>query len=78
MEDSTIFLWQTQSIKHAFYMASDVLLSYHLSNVFVKAVHSGDVRKYLILLPLLSSADDTKSLVKTLKNDGFLKARVVP
>ena len=77
LEDSTIFLWQTGSIKHAFYMASDVLLSYHLSNVFVRAIDSGENRKYMILLPLASSAEETKSLVKTLRKDGYLKAKIV-
>src|SRR4051812_38380814 len=28
VQDSLIFLWQTESIKHAFYMASDILLDY--------------------------------------------------
>jgi len=77
LEDSTIFLWQTKSIKHAFYMASDILLSYHLSNVFVKAISSGEERKYMILIPTASSADDTMSLVKTMRKDGFLKAKII-
>jgi len=77
LKDSTIYLWQTESIKHAFYMASDVLLSYHLSNVFVKAINSGESRKYMVLLPLATSDDETKSLVKTLRKDGYLKAKII-
>jgi len=77
LQDSAIFLWQTESIKHAFYMASDILLSYHLSNVFVKAIHSGEERKYMVLVPMQLTSDDTKEFVSTLRKDGFLKAKVI-
>jgi len=76
LQDSTIFLWQTGSIKHAFYMASDILIDYHLSNVFVKAIHSGEERKYMILIPMSLTPEDTKAFVSELKKDGFLKAKV--
>jgi rare lipoprotein A len=77
LQDSTIFLWQTKSIKHAFYMASDILLSYHLSNVFVRAVNSGEERKYMILIPAAFTPEDTMALIKTMRNDGFLKAKII-
>ena len=77
LQDSTIFIWQTESIKHAFYMASDILMDYHLSNVYVKAIHSGEKRKYMILLPLGLTYEYTQAFVKTLKQDGFLKAKVI-
>ena len=77
LQDSTIFLWQTKSIKHAFYMASDILLSYHLSNVFVRAIDSGENRKYMVLIPLALTPEDTNEFIRTLKQDGFLKAKVI-
>ncbi len=69
--DSVIFVWQTASVKHAFYMASDLLLSYHLPDVFVKAVGSGKARKYKIIIPLPQVEGDADKLVMTLKTDGF-------
>jgi rare lipoprotein A len=77
LQDSTIYIWQTASIKHAFYMASDLLLSYHLSNVYVKAIKSGEERKYMILVPLGITPEATNAFVKILKQEGFLKAKVV-
>jgi rare lipoprotein A len=74
--DTTIFVWQTESVKHAFYMASDILLSYGLENVFVKAVNSGEKRKYKILVPKPVESDGSKTLIKTFKKDGFQFAKL--
>ncbi len=49
--DSAIFVWQTESLKHAFYMASELVLDYHLENAFVKASGNGTKRKYIVLIP---------------------------
>jgi len=78
LRDSSIFVWQTTSVKHAFYMASDILLSYHLANAFVRAIGSGSARKYQILILPPVMVEERSSLIKTLKRDGFLFAKLIP
>jgi hypothetical protein len=77
LADSAIFLWQTESVKHAFYMASDLLLSYQLENVYVRASSSGTNRKYKILIPRKGDEVETKALIKKFRKDGFQFARLV-
>jgi len=77
LHDSAIFVWQTESIRHAFYMASDMLLNYHLQDVLVKATGTGAARKYKILIPCPATGEEARSLVKSFKSDGFLKAKVI-
>lgn len=77
LTDSIIFVWQTESIKHAFYMASDMLLSYHLDNVYVKAIKTGNERRYKIFIPLPQELHDPIALLKTLKKDGFRFAKLI-
>ena len=78
LKDTTIFIWQTKNLKHALYMASDILLSYHLQNTFVKASDAGQSRRYLILIPLPDSKNYRNELLGTLKKDGFLYAKLYP
>lgn len=78
LHDSTIYIWQTESIKHAFYMASDILLSYQLQNVYVKAIRSGTERKYLLLVPKPSSHRDLLEQVNIFKKDGFKFTKLIP
>lgn len=76
LNDTTIFVWQTESVKHAFYMASDILLSYRLEDVFVKAVHSGEKRKYKILVPRPQDQTVSLELLKRFRKEGFQYAKL--
>lgn len=77
LHDSCVMVWQTEFIKHAFYVASDLLLSYQLENVFVKALGSGTGRRYRILIPCVPGSSDSKKLVRNLRKDGFLHAKII-
>ncbi len=78
LNDSSIFVWQTESIKHAFYMASDILLSYKFNDVYVRVAGTGKNRKYIILIPLSETRMESMTIIKTLMNDGFRFARITP
>ncbi|MEO8088353.1 MAG: septal ring lytic transglycosylase RlpA family protein [Bacteroidota bacterium] len=77
LPDSAIFVWQTESVKHAFYMASDILLSYKLSNVYVKSIRTGNERKFKIFIPLPQVTTDALTLIRTLKKDGFRYTKLI-
>ncbi len=75
--DSAIYVWQTKSAKHAFYMASDLLLDYQLNDVYVKVVGNEKVRKYMVIIPKSGEIRDADELVLTLKQDGFQFAKKI-
>ena len=75
--DSAIYVWQTKSAKHAFYMASDLLLDYQLNDVFVKVVGNEKTRKYMVIIPNSGEIRDADELVLTLKQDGFQFAKKI-
>ncbi|CAN5361910.1 hypothetical protein BH11BAC1_BH11BAC1_14200 [soil metagenome] len=77
LTDSSIFVWQTESVKHAFYMASDILLSYHLENVYVKAINARGERMYKLFIPLPQKNEEATALVNTLKKDGFRFTKLI-
>ena len=77
LNDSAIFVWRTENVKHAFYMASDILLSYHLDNVFVKATGQDSTRSYKILIPKPEDPGVSRDLIKRFKRDGFQYAKPV-
>ncbi len=75
--DSAIYVWQTKSAKHAFYMASDLLLDYQLNDVYVKVVGNEKARKYMVIIPKSGEIRDADELVLTLKQDGFQFAKKI-
>lgn len=75
--DSSIFIWQTTSARHAFYMASHLLLDYPLEDVFVKVSGNGEKRNYLVMIPGPSNTNETKDLIQTLKEHGFHFAKLI-
>lgn len=77
LDDSAIFVWQTKSAKHAFYMASDLLLDYRLNDVYVKVTGNENERKYKVLIPKSDEIKETNELLITLKRDGFHFAKII-
>jgi len=76
LTDTSIFVWRTESIQHAFYMASDMLLDYHLEKVFVRVRGDLPARKYELIVSGLDG-QQAKSLLKAMKEDGFRFARLL-
>lgn len=73
---TSVKVWTSKSWKHAFYMASGLLLDTHLEKVFVKAVGSGSRRKYQLIVSGLEDKN-AEALIRTLKKDGFKSARII-
>lgn len=77
LNDSAIYVWKTKSAKHAFYMASDLLLDYQLNDVFVKVTGNEKERTYLVIIPKPGDFKKTVELVATLRRDGFQFAKTM-
>jgi rare lipoprotein A len=71
LEGITIYIWKTEYWKHAFYMATDILIDYKLDSVMVKTV--GDVRhrRYYLLLSGIKTREEANTLILKLRQEGF-------
>ncbi len=69
LNDNTIYIWKTESWKHAFYMASSLSLEKNIE-VFVKVNSSPEKRSYSLLV---TGIDDSKlnAMKKMFLKDGF-------
>ncbi|MBL0103426.1 MAG: septal ring lytic transglycosylase RlpA family protein [Bacteroidetes bacterium] len=76
MSEKTVFVWLTESWKHAFYMASSLALEYKLDSVCVHVSGSGEKRNFLVVITGIKSDDQVRDLIADLKEDGFSHARI--
>ena len=76
-EALVVYIWKTEYWKHAFYMATNLLIDYHLDSVLVKI--TGDLRHryYYILASGISNKNDAAVLLGKLKHDGFRNAKLM-
>ena len=70
-----IRLWQTDNIRHAFYMASTVVLDEGIDSVYVKAAGAGRGRTYRLIVGAIHKRREGIKLFDKLRNDGFLYAQ---
>lgn len=76
LTDTTVFVWQTDYWKHAFYMASHIALDYHLPAAQIRI--SGEIknRTYQVLVSGMKTKEECTQLINRLKQDGFISARI--
>ncbi|MBK9540858.1 MAG: septal ring lytic transglycosylase RlpA family protein [Bacteroidetes bacterium] len=74
--DETVFVWQTDYWKHAFYMASHLALDYHLPSAQI--LISGEIknRTYKVLVSNRKDEIECKELIDKLQKDGFIGAKI--
>ena len=77
LSNTVIFLWSTDSWKHAFYMASCLSLEYKISSILVKVSGPSKNRMYDLFVSELNSENELPKLVTLFKSDGFFNARIL-
>lgn len=70
-----IRLCQVDNIKHAFYLASTIVLDNKIDSVYVKAVGNGKSRRYRLLVSALHKKKEAQKLFMKLRDEGFIYAQ---
>jgi rare lipoprotein A len=70
-----IRLCQAENIRHAFYLASAIILDDGIDSVYIKAVGKGRNRQYQLLVSAIRKKKDALKLFNTLRSEGFIYAR---
>ncbi len=76
-EGISVYIWKTEYWKHAFYMATDLLIDYQLDSVLVKTTGDVQHRFYYLLISGITTKNDAAKLIEKLRHDGFRNARVM-
>lgn len=76
IEKEAIFIWSTQHLKHAFYMASLLTLDYKLKSVVVRADGNIKNRIYDLFVSGIDSEMELQKLIFTFRKDGFFHAGI--
>jgi len=76
-EGITVYIWKTEYWKHAFYMATDMVIDYQIDSILVKTV--GDIRHrfYYIVASGLKNKAEAVALIEKLKRDGYRNVRIL-
>jgi rare lipoprotein A len=70
LESTSIYIWQSEFFKHAFYMATALALDYSNDSIVVRVVGNLNRRVYQVLATGVNGKESS-SLLKRLANDGF-------
>lgn len=71
-------VWSTEHWKHAFYMATQISLEYHLSEVYILVDGPQEHRNYRVLTSEPPDPKERKALESKLRNDGFVQLKQWP
>ena len=72
----TIYIWSTSDIRHAFYMATSIVLDYHIDSVIVKVTGDLAKRRYKLYATQLPSRKAALQQAETFRNDGFRLSKI--
>jgi rare lipoprotein A len=70
-----IRLWQTDNIRHAFYLASTVVIDDGIDSVYVKSVGKGRNRNYRLIISAIHNRGVGIKIFNKIRNEGFLYAQ---
>jgi len=70
-----IRLCEEDDIKHAFYLASTIVLDDGIDSIYVKASGNGSSRRYRLLISGLHNRREAQKLFMKLRNEGFAYAQ---
>jgi rare lipoprotein A len=73
LNNVSVYIWQTEFLRHAFYMATALAIDYRLDSVVVKATGDLQHRRYKVIATALNSEESGK-LISHLRADGFVFA----
>jgi rare lipoprotein A len=71
----SIRLCQAENIRHAFYLASIIVLDDGIDSIYVKAAGKGRNRKYQLLVSAVEKKKDAVKLFNRLRGEGFIYAK---
>ena len=71
----SIRLCQADDIRHAFYLASTLVLDDGIDSVYVKAAGKGKYRKYQLLVSAVKKKKDAVKLFNEFRREGFIYAK---
>ena len=77
LNDKNIFIWKTESWKHAFYMASILTLENKERTIVVKIIGRNSWRMYSILITGIKKQTDALNLVSTFHKLGFIHSKII-
>ena len=77
LDGVTVYIWKTEYWKHAFYMASDLTIDYHLDCVVVKTKGNVKHRMYYLLVTGIASKREATKLIDQLRKDGFRSSLIM-
>lgn len=77
LNDKNIFIWKTESWKHAFYMASILTLENKERTIVVKVIGRNSWRMYSILITGIKKQTDALNLVSTFHKLGFIHSKII-
>jgi rare lipoprotein A len=75
LNKQSIYIWSTDNVKHAFYMAAGISLDYDVDSVAVNVSGRDASRRYKLYALNVKEKD---KLIYQLRKDGFRQARVQP
>jgi len=71
-----VYIWSTSDIRHAFYMATSIVLDYRIDSVLVKVTGGPEKRRYKLYASQLPSKKAAQELATRFRNDGFRLSRL--
>lgn len=77
ISDTAIFIWKTDSWKHAFYMASCLSLEYNLNSLFVKITGPPGKRTFNLFVSDIEKEKSLSGLISNFESDGFFRAKII-
>lgn len=77
LENQTVYVWQSASWKHTFYMAGHIALDYHLPGAQILVSGEKRNRRYKLVVTGMTEKKDCAVLISKLRKDGYISARML-
>jgi len=74
-EKQWIRIWDTEDLKHALYMATNMEMEYKLDQVYIKVKGDTEHRNYVLYVPDQEKKEDTDKFIASLRQDGYRLCR---
>jgi rare lipoprotein A (peptidoglycan hydrolase) len=76
LTNHTVFIWQTDNWKHAFYMASNLNMEYKIPSLVVKVSGQSKNKRYSLLATGIKDSKAVAESIKLFRTNGFSQAGI--
>ncbi len=76
LTNHTVYIWQTDNWKHAFYMASNLNMEYKISSLVVKVSGQSKNKRYSLLATGIKDSKSAEESIKLFRSNGFSQAEI--